>query len=79
VDARVPCARSINPITGTNWEGTGVVPDVSVPAAQALDIAYVKALRDALRATGDASGVHELAVRAEAEAALAERVPTRVS
>jgi hypothetical protein len=56
-----------------------VVPDVSVPAAQALDIAYAKALRDALRAAGDASGVHELAVRAEAEAALAERVPTRVS
>lgn len=28
--------RAINPITGTNWEGTGVTPDVSVPSNQAL-------------------------------------------
>jgi retinol-binding protein 3 len=32
----VPFARSINWITKTNWEGTGVVPDVKVPAAEAL-------------------------------------------
>lgn len=41
----VPFARSINPITGTNWQGTGVVPDVEVPAAEAFDVAYEKALR----------------------------------
>lgn len=35
----VPFARAINPITKTNWEGTGVEPDVKVPAAQALDTA----------------------------------------
>ena len=33
----VPFARAINPITKTNWEGTGVEPDVKVPAAEALD------------------------------------------
>jgi hypothetical protein len=33
----VPFARAINPITQTNWEGTGVEPDVAVPADQALD------------------------------------------
>jgi C-terminal processing protease CtpA/Prc len=33
----VPFARAINPITKTNWEGTGVEPDVKVPADQALD------------------------------------------
>ncbi|HWB78266.1 MAG TPA: S41 family peptidase [Nannocystaceae bacterium] len=33
----LPHARAINPITKTNWEGTGVKPDVEVPAAQALD------------------------------------------
>lgn len=32
----VPFARAINPITKTNWEGTGVEPDVKVPAAEAL-------------------------------------------
>lgn len=26
----------VNPITGTNWEGTGVVPDVKVPSGDAL-------------------------------------------
>jgi retinol-binding protein 3 len=35
----VPFARAINPITKTNWEGTGVEPDVKVPAEQALDTA----------------------------------------
>jgi hypothetical protein len=32
----VPFARAINPISKTNWEGTGVEPDVKVPAAEAL-------------------------------------------
>ncbi len=32
----VPFARAINPITHTNWEGTGVEPDIKVPAADAL-------------------------------------------
>jgi hypothetical protein len=44
----IPFARSVNPVTGTNWEGTGVVPDVAVPAAQAHDVAYGKALRHVL-------------------------------
>jgi len=35
----VPFARAINPITKTNWEGTGVAPDVAVAADQALDTA----------------------------------------
>jgi len=32
----VPFARAINPITHTNWEGTGVEPDIKVPADDAL-------------------------------------------
>lgn len=32
----VPFARAINPVTKTNWEGTGVEPDVKVPAKDAL-------------------------------------------
>lgn len=34
----LPEARSINPITGTNWQDVGVKPDVLVPADQALDV-----------------------------------------
>ncbi len=32
----IPFARSINEITGTDWEGTGVVPEVQTDAKQAL-------------------------------------------
>jgi C-terminal processing protease CtpA/Prc len=35
--------RSISPVTGGNWEGTGVLPDVTVPAANALEKALVLA------------------------------------
>ena len=35
----VPFARAVNPISKTNWEGTGVEPDVKVPAGEALDVA----------------------------------------
>jgi peptidase S41-like protein len=39
----VPSARSVSPISKTNWEGTGVEPDIKVPADQALDVAREKA------------------------------------
>jgi C-terminal processing protease CtpA/Prc len=45
VHIAVPFARSINPVTGTNWQGTGVIPDTPVPADEAYDVAYAKALR----------------------------------
>jgi C-terminal processing protease CtpA/Prc len=35
----VPFARAINPISHTNWEGTGVEPDVKVAPAEALSTA----------------------------------------
>jgi Peptidase family S41 len=44
----VPTARTISSVTGTNWEGVGVIPDVPVPADQALDAA----LKDALGGLG---------------------------
>jgi hypothetical protein len=43
-DARAFAQATINPISKTNWEGTGVAPDVAVPAAQAFDKAYETAL-----------------------------------
>jgi Peptidase family S41/N-terminal domain of Peptidase_S41 in eukaryotic IRBP len=45
VHIAVPFARSINPVTGTNWQGTGVIPDTPVPADEAYNVAYAKALR----------------------------------
>ncbi|MEI6614434.1 MAG: S41 family peptidase [Chrysiogenales bacterium] len=40
----VPYARAVNPISKTNWEGTGIEPDVKVPADQALKKAHFMAL-----------------------------------
>jgi len=41
----VPYARAINPITKTNWEGTGVEPDVKVSQDKALETAQMVALK----------------------------------
>jgi len=41
---RVPVGRAINPVSKTNWEGTGVTPDIPVPAGQAFDRAYAMAV-----------------------------------
>lgn len=43
--AFIPTGRAINPTTGTNWEGTGVEPDVKVPQAEALAVAHGEALK----------------------------------
>ena len=44
ITVTVPYARSINPVTGGDWEGVGVAPDLAVPADKALDVAYQHAL-----------------------------------
>ena len=36
----IPEGRAINPVTGANWEGVGVVPDIELPAADAFAHAY---------------------------------------
>ena len=41
----LPYGRAVNPITGTNWEGTGIEPNIEVPVDQALDTAYLAALK----------------------------------
>lgn len=45
----IPFARSINHITKTDWEGTGVLPDVPIPAGQALQTAHKLALKSQLQ------------------------------
>jgi hypothetical protein len=46
VGMSLPFGRAINPITGTNWEGTGIEPHVAVDEGQAFDVAYLRALED---------------------------------
>lgn len=40
--AFVPTGRAINPITKTNWEGTGIAPDISCKQEDALTIAQIE-------------------------------------
>jgi hypothetical protein len=49
----VPSGRAINPISKTNWEGTGVTPDVDVPADHALKVAHLDALKRLIETASD--------------------------
>ncbi|MFE7624491.1 S41 family peptidase [Streptomyces sp. NPDC057509] len=44
LEATVPVGRAVNPVSGANWEGTGVRPDSPCAAADALDHAHALAL-----------------------------------
>ena len=56
----IPTGRAVNPITQTNWEGTGVEPDVKVSAELALKTAHLAALKDVLAQTTEAEWREEL-------------------
>jgi C-terminal processing protease CtpA/Prc len=51
--AFIPTGRAINPISGTNWEGTGVTPHIEVPQEDALKTAYSMALKKVLEGIGE--------------------------
>ncbi|ANZ38759.1 hypothetical protein BBK82_24525 [Lentzea guizhouensis] len=66
----IPNGRAINPISGTNWEGVGVVPHVEVPADEAFDVAYRESLTHVLTlgSDGPRRAIHEAATAALASA-----------
>jgi retinol-binding protein 3 len=41
---RIPQGRTTSPVTNSNWEGIGVIPDIEVSAEEALKAAQTKAL-----------------------------------
>lgn len=51
--AIIPVGRSISPITKTNWEGTGVTPDIKTSADASLGVAHLHALRSLLEKETD--------------------------
>lgn len=53
LEAFIPSGEPVNPVSGTNWEGGGVEPDIVVPAEQALECAYRKALEGLLERLGE--------------------------
>jgi hypothetical protein len=44
LELTVPVGRSVNPVSGTSWEGVGITPDIDVPADEALDRAVEELL-----------------------------------
>ena len=56
----VPNGRAINPITKTNWEGTGIEPDIKVPVDKALPSAHLDALKKIREAATDARHKEQL-------------------
>lgn len=53
VQVNVPFGRAINPVTGTNWEGTGVEPHVAVAADEALGRAHQMAVAELAEKASD--------------------------
>ena len=78
VAAAVPNAKSINPLTGTSWEGVGVAPDIDVLASEALKTAYDRALGDLLeQAEDDAQRLRIEWARSGSHARFSSAAPTR--
>jgi len=65
LEATISVAAAVNPVSGTSWEGTGVIPDIDKPAAQACETAHQLALEQVIAADGPQA--------AEAQSALAPR------
>jgi retinol-binding protein 3 len=41
----LPSGRAVDPVTGKNWEGTGIAPDIAVSASDGLRTAHLLALK----------------------------------
>ncbi|RZJ85233.1 MAG: hypothetical protein EOO64_01390 [Massilia sp.] len=64
--AFIPAGRAVNPISKTNWEGTGVAPDVKVDAEDALRTAERLALTELLKSPADEEHAQRLRQRLDA-------------
>jgi C-terminal processing protease CtpA/Prc len=62
-EAFIPEGRAVNPITRTNWEGVGVLPDVATPADRALDAAQALALARLIASQDDPARKQALQAR----------------
>jgi C-terminal processing protease CtpA/Prc len=72
LEVRVPMGRAINPISGTNWEGVGVAPDIVVPQQKALPVAHREAIKKIMERMTDEEGKKILAWTVETMSALDE-------
>jgi len=66
----IPIGRAINPVTGTDWEGIGVTPDISIPPEQAFKAAYNMALQSIVASLGESPSGPFKVLSEEAQLAL---------
>lgn len=62
VSVFIPNGRAINPITQTNWEGVGVIPDIETSKEEAFGTAYKLALHHVIEQYQDSIN-HEFLVQ----------------
>lgn len=79
VGMSLPFGRAVNPITGTNWEGTGVAPHIEVPQEKALDVAHLEALKKLSEKTEDPNGQAQLKWAIEGKKVKLNPVTVKVS
>jgi hypothetical protein len=65
ISVNVPFVMGKSPITKTNWEVTGIEPDISVPASEALEVARMEALKSLMNTTESEQEKHVLAMIVE--------------
>ncbi|KID56958.1 interphotoreceptor retinoid-binding protein [Pseudoalteromonas luteoviolacea] len=58
--AGIPIAKSINPITKTNWEAVGVKPHIEASSDNAFDVAYQSALKKIKNAASNEHQIKEI-------------------
>ena len=68
----IPRGRAINPLTGTNWEGIGVIPNIASSASDAMRVAYRHGLRGLLGNVNHDDSAAMEALRVERQATLVE-------
>ena len=65
----VPTGKPIHPVTGGNWEGTGVEPDIAVPQEKALQKAQLHALETLINSSVDPKRARRLGFQLERQKA----------
>jgi hypothetical protein len=78
IEMHIPDGTTLSPVTGADWEGRGVIPDISVPSEAALEEAHAMVLDELLAAeTDDARRFRLEWVKAEVDARSRPIVLTR--
>jgi hypothetical protein len=60
IEIKLPVARPINPVTGTDWEKTGIDPDIEIEEYKAFYKAYMLALEKLQESNSDSLMLQEL-------------------